>query len=57
MNPADPEENGKGLLLVDLLKLRGPIRRYREDLVGFGLAWLVVGFLILLAIWCAKVGS
>jgi len=24
-------------------------RRYREDLVGFLLSWLVVGFLILLA--------
>jgi hypothetical protein len=53
------EADGQGLLLVDLLRLhrRFSFRRYREDLVGFGVAWVVVAALIALAWWCARVGG
>jgi hypothetical protein len=52
----DPEEDGKGLLLVDLLSLprRFSARRYREDLAGFLAAWGVVALLILLALWAVR---
>ena len=49
------EETGEELVLIDLpgwkYKSRRTnfFRRYREDAVGFLLAWLVVGLLILLA--------
>lgn len=54
----DPEEDGRGLLLVDLLSLRRrfSFRRYREDLVGFAAAWAVVALLIGLALWIARAG-
>ena len=48
-------ESGEDLLLLDLpgwahrTRWTGFFRRYREDLAGFFLAWLVVGALILLA--------
>ena len=50
-------ESGDDLLLLDLpgwfhkSRWTGFFRRYREDLAGFILSWLVVGLLILLA-WC-----
>jgi Na+/proline symporter len=48
-------DSGEDLLLLDLPgwarkeRWRGFFRRYREDLAGFFLAWLLVGALILLA--------
>ena len=48
-------ECGQDLLLLDVPGWfsvrcgRGFFRRYREDLVGFVLAWAVVGFLVLTA--------
>jgi Na+/proline symporter len=48
-------ETGEELLLLDLpgwfhkSRWTGFFRRYREDIAGFLLSWLVVGFLILLA--------
>ncbi len=55
----DPEEDGKGLLVVDLLSLgrRFSFRRYREDLAGFAAAWVVVAALVALALWCAGLGG
>src|SRR5690625_999298 len=47
---------GQGLLLVDLLDLRRlfSFKRYRTDLRGFTLVWLMVGGLILLALILAR---
>jgi hypothetical protein len=48
-------ERGEDLILLDLPgwltaeRWRGFFRRYREDLVGFILAWVSVGFLVLVA--------
>ncbi len=53
--PSDGEGVGKDLILVRLTEIfrperrRGFFRRYRSDLRGFALAWVVVGGLILLA--------
>jgi len=54
-----PEEEGRGLLVVDLLSLAGrfSFRRYREDIVGFLVAWAIVGALIGVALGCAALGS
>lgn len=55
-------EKGKELLLVDLpgwLKAerwKGFFRRYHEDLVGFVMAWLFVGALVLLAWGIMQIG-
>jgi hypothetical protein len=56
---SDPEADGRGLLLVDLHHLGRTFsfRRYREDILGFLAAWLVVALLISLASWTAWVGS
>jgi hypothetical protein len=55
----EPDGEERGLLLVDLLRLhrRFSLRRYREDIVGFVLAWLVVAGLLALAWWSVWVGS
>ena len=48
-------ERGQDLLFLDLPgwltadRWRGFFRRYREDLIGFVLAWLTVGLLVLTA--------
>ena len=54
----DPEAEGRGLLLVELLELprRFAWRRYRADLGGFLLAWGFVAALMLLLIVIAKAG-
>ena len=49
------EESGEDLLLLDLPgwkrkeRWENFFKRYREDLIGFLLSWIVVGLLILLA--------
>lgn len=55
----DPEAEGKGLLVVDLLSLprRFSYRRYREDIVGFLAACAVVAALIAVALACAAIGA
>ncbi len=52
----DPEADGRGLLLVELLQLAGKFswRRYREDLGGFLLAWGFVAALMLLLVGIAR---
>ncbi|MBO6524665.1 MAG: sodium:solute symporter family protein [Balneolaceae bacterium] len=43
-------ENGEGLILVDLLKLRKKFsyKNYKVDLKGFGISWvIVIGYLLL----------
>ncbi len=53
--PAHAADRGQDLLLVDLpgwrfrARWRGFFRRYREDLLGFALAWAAVAFLVLAA--------
>ena len=48
-------QRGQDLILLDLPgwlsagRWRGFFRRYREDLVGFVLAWATVGVLVLMA--------
>lgn len=55
-------ERGQDLLLLDLpgwltaARWRGFLRRYREDLVGFLLAWGAVGLLILTAWGMMQIG-
>ncbi|QQS45386.1 MAG: hypothetical protein IPM66_15760 [Acidobacteriota bacterium] len=53
------EEEGHGLLIVDLLRLpeRLNYRRYRIDIIGFVLAWIWVFLLLALGYWVARVGS
>ncbi len=53
---SDPEADGRGLLLVELLALPKRIswRRYREDIGGFLLAWAFVGALMLLLVGIAR---
>ena len=55
----DPEDEGKGLLLVDLLSLgsKFSFRRYREDFGGFLIAWGVVAFLLLVAYLITRAGA
>jgi Na+/proline symporter len=56
------ELSGDDLLLLDLpgwgkkSRWRNFFSRYREDLIGFGLSWLVVGLLILLAWGILQIG-
>ncbi len=56
-------ERGQDLLLLDMAgwltreRWRGFWRRYREDLVGFALAWLVVAGMILLAWGVVQIGK
>jgi len=55
--------HGKDLILVDLpgflkaKRWKDFFRRYREDVIGFILAWGMVGGLVLLAWWVANVGA
>jgi Na+/proline symporter len=53
------EEDGHSLLIVDLLRLRGRLtyKRYRLDLIGFGLAWIWVALLLLLGYWVSHIGE
>jgi Na+/proline symporter len=56
------EATGDDLLLLDLpgwskkSRWSNFFRRYREDLIGFGLSWIVVGLLILLAWGVLQIG-
>jgi hypothetical protein len=56
------ETTGDDLLLLDIpgwtkrTRWKNFFSRYREDLVGFVLSWLVVGLLILLAWWILQFG-
>lgn len=56
-------ERGEDLILLDFPgwftreRWRGFPSRYREDLVGFALAWVAVGALILLAWGVGKIGA
>ncbi len=56
-------ERGQDLILLDLPgwftaeRWRGFFRRYREDLIGFVLAWLTVGLLIFLAWGILQLGA
>ncbi|MCX6908621.1 MAG: sodium:solute symporter family protein [Verrucomicrobia bacterium] len=55
-------DRGEELLLLDAgtwftaARWRGFPRRYREDLIGFGLAWLTVGAMVLLAWLVIQIG-
>ena len=55
-------DRGEELLLLDAsswftaARWRGFPRRYREDLIGFGLAWLTVGAMVLLAWIVMRIG-
>jgi Na+/proline symporter len=55
--------HGKDLLLLDLPgwlgaeRWRGFFSRYREDVVGFALAWVTVGFLVLAAWGLMQLGK
>jgi hypothetical protein len=46
------EENGQASILRDLLKLRSTYRyqRYRVDVLGFAVAWIIV--LLFIAFYC-----
>ncbi|MCD6346543.1 MAG: hypothetical protein J7L96_03885 [Bacteroidales bacterium] len=48
-----------GLILVDLLSLRSKFswKRYRVDIIGFAVASLIVGFLLLMMIFLAQLGG
>lgn len=56
-------ELGQDLLLLDLpgwlaaARWRNFFRRYREDLVGFALAWLTVGLMVLAAWGLMQIGT
>lgn len=56
-------DRGEDLILLDLPgwltrdRRRGFPNRYREDLIGFALAWLAVGALILLAWGVGRIGA
>jgi hypothetical protein len=56
-------DRGQELLLLDVgawftvARWRGFFRRYREDLLGFLLAWVAVGLLILLAWLLMRIGK
>jgi Na+/proline symporter len=52
------EENGHSLLLIDLLSLRATfsVKRYRTDVLGFGLAIFFVACIIGIGILAAKIG-
>ena len=64
IKPADPslpplQERGHSLILVDLLSLhsRFTFKRYRIDITGFALAWVLVVSIILLGITLAQLGA
>jgi hypothetical protein len=50
------EDNGLGLLLRDLLQLHRTFsyRRYRIDVLGFVVAWLVVAAMIAFYFWMSR---
>jgi len=50
------EDNGLALLLRDLLHLHRTFsyRRYRVDVLGFAVAWLVVAAMIAFYVWMAS---
>lgn len=56
-------DRGQELILLDartwftVARWRGFFRRYREDLIGFLLAWLTVGLMILLAWLVMQIGK
>jgi Na+/proline symporter len=56
-------ERGEDLILLDMPgwlhaeRWRGFFTRYREDLAGFALAWLTVGFLIVVAWGLLQIGK
>jgi Na+/proline symporter len=60
---ATAAERGQDLLLLDMpgwctaARWRGFFRRYREDLVGFALAWGMVGLLLAMAWGLMQVGK
>jgi len=55
-------DRGEELILLDAgtwftaVRWRGFLRRYREDLVGFALAWVTVGLMVLLAWLLMRIG-
>jgi len=53
------EEDGHGLLLVDLLRLprRFSFRRYRIDVLGFIAAWVWVLLILALGYWITRIGA
>jgi hypothetical protein len=53
------EEQGHASLVRDLLQLHRTFtfRRYRIDLTGFLVAWLVVAIMVLFYVWMATWGS
>jgi Na+/proline symporter len=52
------EERGQGLLIVDLLSLGTAfsLRKYRVDVLGFGLAIVFVACIIGIGLWAASIG-
>ena len=52
-------EKGHSLLIVDLLELhkKFSFKRYRVDLIGFGIAWVIVAIILLLTVWLAQIGA
>ena len=57
--PRSLEDEGHGLLLIDLLQLikTFSFRKYRIDIVGFAAAWGLVVSIIFLAVIIAKIGA
>jgi len=53
------EENGHGLLIIDLLRLPKffSYRRYRLDIIGFLIGWLWVVILLALGYWITTIGA
>jgi hypothetical protein len=53
------EENGHGLLIIDLLRLPRlfSYRRYRLDIIGFLIGWLWVVLLLGLGYWITRIGA
>lgn len=53
------EENGHGLLIIDLLRLPRlfSYRRYRLDILGFLIGWLWVVLLLALGFWVTRIGA
>ena len=55
-------DRGEELILLDVgtwfttARWRNVLQRYREDLVGFGLAWLTVGAMVMLAWLVMQIG-
>lgn len=53
------ENKGQSLLIVDLLQLPSKLsfRCYRVDIIGFLVAWGIVILLIVLTLFCARIGA